>query len=150
MTDHLLLLRSQGAGKSSSGMDEHARGGGATTNNGTTAPSYAEARPSFAGDATILIRSGAADASVPPFYSRRMAREFFAAGADEAALELSIVPDKEHWWWDTHKPNDGGAVWDAQIRTFVQRALKQQQGGGWQRQQQQQRQRQATTSTRQQ
>jgi len=37
---------------------------------------------------------------------------------------------QEHWWWDTAKPNDGGAVNDPEIRNFLKRVLDK---AGWPR-----------------
>ena len=31
---------------------------------------------------------------------------------------------KEHWWWDTHKSNDGGAVNDPPLRKFFAAAMQ--------------------------
>ena len=31
---------------------------------------------------------------------------------------------QEHWWWDTSKSNDGGAVNDPEIRFFFKRVLE--------------------------
>lgn len=37
---------------------------------------------------------------------------------------LSTAPGgKEHWWWDTEQPNDGGSVNDAALRAFFDAAL---------------------------
>lgn len=63
-----------------------------------------------------LARVGDKDATVPPWYSRRMVRGLLADGA--ANVTLTEVPGKEHWWWDTKVPNDGGVVNDEQMRHF--------------------------------
>jgi hypothetical protein len=31
------------------------------------------------------------------------------------SVELEEVPGKEHWWWDTHYANDGGALNDKTV-----------------------------------
>eukprot|EP00435_Cladocopium_sp_Y103_P065636 s1517_g27.t1 len=41
----------------------------------------------------------------------------------EKEEEKDVTFDKEHWWWDTTKPNDGGAVNDPEIRNFLKRVL---------------------------
>jgi len=71
------------------------------------------------------VRVGADDATVPAFFSRRMARLLRLAGAGSAprpgpGLVLEEVPAKEHWWWDTREPNDGGVVNDASMRSFYE------------------------------
>eukprot|EP00041_Stephanoeca_diplocostata_P021451 m.500089 g.500089 ORF g.500089 m.500089 type:complete len:980 (-) comp21830_c0_seq2:232-3171(-) len=67
------------------------------------------------GGVAVLARVGTQDATVHPWYTRRMARVVAAEGG---AVELVEVAGKEHWWWDTVAPNDGGAVNDAALRTF--------------------------------
>ena len=47
---------------------------------------------------SALIRVGANDRTVHPFYARRMYRLMVEAGINVTYRELA---DKEHWWWDT-------------------------------------------------
>ena len=42
-----------------------------------------------------------------------------------SAIIYEELPGKEHWWWDTAAPNDGGVVNDPQLRRFYQTALAQ-------------------------
>jgi len=81
----------------------------------------------------ILVRTGGADATVSPYFSRRLHRELVEArsgsgggggsgdGSDLPGhgVELAVIPGKGHWWWDTESVNDGGAVWDRQVRATV-------------------------------
>jgi hypothetical protein len=64
----------------------------------------------------VMVRTGAVDNTVPIWHSRRYARVLQQRGV---ALEYSEVPGKEHWWWDTDQPNDGGVVFDAAVRKFL-------------------------------
>jgi pimeloyl-ACP methyl ester carboxylesterase len=98
----------------------------------------------------VYARVGAADKTVPPWFSRRMIRlmsesEAFATkkasspsdgkepttttttttttkrqatSTATGGFRLDELPEKEHWWWDTATPNDGGAVNDPAIRKF--------------------------------
>ncbi|ESO96501.1 hypothetical protein LOTGIDRAFT_159918 [Lottia gigantea] len=68
----------------------------------------------------VFVRIGAADKTVHPYYSRRMVRLLHEASVQVQYTEL---PGKEHWWWDTSKTNDGGAVNDEPIRDFVTKHL---------------------------
>ena len=63
-----------------------------------------------------LVRTGDADASVPPYFARRLARLLDEAGAEAA---LSVLAGKPHWWWDTASTNDGGAMFDREVRDFL-------------------------------
>lgn len=88
-----------------------------------------------------LARAGDADMTVHPFWARRAVRLLEAAeaveggdgrgGAAAAAVadasrevaagrysRLSELPGKEHWWWDTRRENDGGALNDDEMRAF--------------------------------
>ena len=38
-------------------------------------------------------------------------------------MEYREVAGKEHWWWDTDAPNDGGTMNDAAMRGFIRRCL---------------------------
>ena len=60
----------------------------------------------------VLIRVGAADNTVPPWWSRRAWRLLLAAGGNATLTELDR---KEHWWWDTHTENDGGVMNDGDV-----------------------------------
>ena len=63
-----------------------------------------------------MIRIGAADRTVHPYYTRRM---FRLLRQQRTNVTYSEIADKEHWWWDTHKTNDGGVVNDPVIRKFA-------------------------------
>lgn len=65
-------------------------------------------------DVPHLVRAGDADMTVHPFWARRIMR--LANGYANA--QLTELPGKEHWWWDTHRPNDGGAMNDDEMRRF--------------------------------
>ena len=69
----------------------------------------------------IFLRVGAADTTVPPFFARRMFRLLKQAGHPD--VTYNEAPQKEHWWWDSHKPNDGGCMNDAAVRAFLHRAI---------------------------
>ena len=64
----------------------------------------------------VMIRIGAADRTVHPYNTRRMFRLLREQRTNVTYLELA---DKEHWWWDTYKTNDGGVVNDPVIREFA-------------------------------
>lgn len=64
----------------------------------------------------VMIRIGAADRTVHPYYSRRM---FRLLRQQRTNVTYSEIADKEHWWWDTYKTNDGGVVNDPVIRKFA-------------------------------
>ena len=68
----------------------------------------------------VLVRTGTEDKNVPPWHSRRFARVLATQGVDVAFTE---VPGKEHWWWDTNSPNDGGVLFDTYMREFYGRQL---------------------------
>lgn len=46
----------------------------------------------------VMIRIGANDRTVHPFFTRRMYRLLMEEGLNVTYSELV---DKEHWWWDT-------------------------------------------------
>lgn len=46
----------------------------------------------------VMIRIGANDRTVHPFFTRRMYRLLMEEGLNVTYNELV---DKEHWWWDT-------------------------------------------------
>ena len=64
----------------------------------------------------IMIRIGAADRTVHPYYTRCM---FRLLRQQQSNVTYSELADKEHWWWDTYKTNDGGVVNDPVIRNFA-------------------------------
>ena len=47
---------------------------------------------------SVLIRIGANDRTVHPFFARRMYRLLTEEGVDVTYSEMA---GKEHWWWDT-------------------------------------------------
>jgi len=47
---------------------------------------------------SVLIRIGANDRTVHPFFTRRMFRLLTEEGVNVTYRELA---NKEHWWWDT-------------------------------------------------
>ena len=63
-----------------------------------------------------MIRTGAADKTVHPYFARRMYRLLREQQSNVTYSELS---GKEHWWWDTFNTNDGGVVNDPIIRNFA-------------------------------
>ena len=76
-----------------------------------------------------LARVGDADKTVHAFWARRAVRLLANAdppsqqAGDASASKLPIsrlseLPGKEHWWWDTSRPNDGGALNDEEMRSF--------------------------------
>ncbi|KAK3251372.1 hypothetical protein CYMTET_39286 [Cymbomonas tetramitiformis] len=68
-----------------------------------------------------LLRVGARDTTVHPYYLRKFARLLSEEGQ---AVRLVEVPEKEHWWWDSQESNDGGVVNDAQLRDFFARHMQ--------------------------
>lgn len=62
-----------------------------------------------------MIRIGAADRTVHPYFTRRM---FRLLREQRTNVTYSEIAGKEHWWWDTYKTNDGGVVNDPVIRKF--------------------------------
>ncbi len=51
-----------------------------------------------------------------PYFSKRMYRLLKEQGND---VTYNEVRKQNHWWWDTYKTNDGGAVNDPYIRKFL-------------------------------
>lgn len=45
-----------------------------------------------------------------------MVRVLEAHGVETTAVE---VEGKGHWWWDTDETNDGGVMFDASVRVFL-------------------------------
>ena len=68
--------------------------------------------------APILARVGSVDRTVLPFYQRKMRRILQGIGVHND-VTVNEIKDKGHWWWDTKKSNDGGAVFDADVRAFI-------------------------------
>ena len=68
-----------------------------------------------------MIRVGAADRTVHPYFSRRMYRLLKEHHVNVSYEELT---GKEHWWWDTWKTNDGGVTNDPVIRGFAIQAVE--------------------------
>eukprot|EP00854_Cymbomonas_tetramitiformis_P018143 gene18143-21612_t len=64
----------------------------------------------------VLVRTGSEDNSVPPHWSRRMAR--LLSDVPGVDLVWSELAGKQHWWWDSKETNDGGAVFDRAVRNF--------------------------------
>ena len=69
----------------------------------------------------VVIRVGANDRAVPPWYSRKMSRLLREHGVDVIYDE---VKDKAHWWWDTGFPNDGGVLNDPKMRQYYSSMIK--------------------------
>ena len=73
-----------------------------------------------------LARTGDADNTVHSFWARRAQRLLASAegsGGLSPSSRLSELKGKEHWWWDTLAPNDGGAVNDEEMRGFFASVL---------------------------
>lgn len=76
----------------------------------------------------VLARVGAADTSVPPYHTRRMVRLLAARdGVRYPNVTLSEIATSTdgpagHWWWNTKTTNDGGVVFDLELRRFLKRA----------------------------
>ena len=68
-----------------------------------------------------MLRCGANDRTVSPWLSRRFARLLRSLGGEVDFVELA---GKEHWWWDTKRTNDGGALFDQQLWTFYGKAIR--------------------------
>lgn len=88
----------------------------------------------------FMARTGAMDRVINPQSTRRMASLLQAAGivwqekksrqgvklvatGEEVDATIVELAGKEHWWWDTHETNDGGAMDDKQLRSFFKRSL---------------------------
>lgn len=61
-------------------------------------------------------QQGLSDRNVHPFYQRKMQRVLHEHGV---ATRMRELPGKDHWWWDTTVANDGGAVFDVEMRAFI-------------------------------
>jgi uncharacterized protein (DUF1786 family) len=68
----------------------------------------------------VNIRVGMQDFTTHPWHSRRMHRLLQRAAINSTLEEL---PGKQHWWWDTHTDNDGGALNDSKMRQFYTHCL---------------------------
>ncbi|XP_032222386.1 uncharacterized secreted protein ARB_06907 isoform X1 [Nematostella vectensis] len=64
----------------------------------------------------VMIRTGAKDQTVHPYFSRRMYR---LLRQQRSNVTYAEIPGKEHWWWDTYRTNDGGVTNDPVIRNFA-------------------------------
>ncbi|KAK3286850.1 hypothetical protein CYMTET_5616 [Cymbomonas tetramitiformis] len=78
----------------------------------------------------FLARTGADDATIAPWLTRRLYRLLCPTGAlggrsctRGGQAGVVEVPGKGHWWWDTAKENDGGVMDDSQMRQHWKRAL---------------------------
>ena len=72
-------------------------------------------------DIPTTIRTCTNDGSVSPWFMRRMAR---ILSSQEGKVELNELAGHGHWWWDTKKTNDGGALFDPYLRKRYKRAIK--------------------------
>jgi hypothetical protein len=70
----------------------------------------------------VNIRVGAQDFTTHPWHSRRMHR-LLSQKKHSINSTLEELPGKQHWWWDTHHDNDGGALNDPKLRQFYQHCL---------------------------
>ena len=65
----------------------------------------------------VHIRVGSGDLTTHPWFSRRMARLLLSKHRHNGT-RLEEVSNKEHWWWDTTRSNDGGVMNDATMRAL--------------------------------
>jgi hypothetical protein len=72
-------------------------------------------------DVQTTIRTCTNDGSVSPWFMRRMAR---ILSSQKGKVELNELSKHGHWWWDTKKTNDGGALFDPYLRKRYKRAIK--------------------------
>lgn len=63
----------------------------------------------------VHIRVGTHDLTTHPWFSRRMHRVLKSIGVNTTIEESQA---KQHWWWDTVSPNDGGVLNDNVMRAF--------------------------------
>ena len=74
-------------------------------------------------DIPITIRTCSDDQSVSPWFMRRMAR--ILSSNHVVDLEFRELDNNlGHWWWNTKKTNDGGALFDAYLRKRYKSAFK--------------------------
>ena len=71
-----------------------------------------------------LARTGTNDRTVPSFWARRAQRVMESLGPSQHPPRLSELKGKEHWWWDTERANDGGALNDDEMRAFFNSTLR--------------------------
>jgi len=69
----------------------------------------------------LFARVGTEDRSVPAFHMRRFARIFKEMGG---SLTFNELPGKDHWWWDTASTNDGGVMFDKEVRNFLKKGIR--------------------------
>jgi dienelactone hydrolase len=69
----------------------------------------------------VLGRVGSVDTSVPPYLTKRMIRLVNEHGGKAILRE---VRGKGHWWWDSARENDGGTMFDPEMRRFIETSLK--------------------------
>jgi len=87
---------------------------------GTNAENDVELYAAHLSNLPVLARVGSDDTSVPPYLTRKMARLVREYGGE---VKLSELPGKNHWWWDTDATNDGGTMFDPEMRSFIDKAL---------------------------
>ena len=69
----------------------------------------------------VHLRVGANDLTTHAWFSRRMRRLLLHYGVNATLEEL---PGKQHWWWDTNAPNDGGVMNDPAMRAYYQHCMR--------------------------
>ena len=74
-------------------------------------------------DIPITIRTCSDDQSVSPWFMRRMARILSSNGVQNLEFR-ELNRNLGHWWWDTKKTNDGGALFDPFLRKRYVSAFK--------------------------
>lgn len=73
----------------------------------------------------VKFRVGAKDGATPPWYSRRLARSIASTSAGSIIpIDFEETAGKEHWWWDTTRPNDGGVVNDGRMRKWYRQLFQ--------------------------
>ena len=82
-------------------------------NEGNTNGSTVVCQCSTVQDIPVSARVGLRDRTVHPMFHRRMRRVLLA---HRIGIQLHEFEDKEHWWWDSRDTNDGGVMFDAQVR----------------------------------
>jgi len=70
----------------------------------------------------VHIRVGSGDQTTHPWFSRRMARLLVSKHRHNGTV-LEEVSDKQHWWWDTLRSNDGGVMNDVTMRQTYRECL---------------------------
>ena len=74
-------------------------------------------------DIPITIRTCSDDQSVSPWFMRRMARILSSNGVHNLEFR-ELNRNLGHWWWNTKKTNDGGALFDPFLRKRYVSAFK--------------------------